>query len=70
MASAEPSEPTGEGFRVQSNLQFSCAWIRWSRKAPSLRLAKNESGQDIEISAALTNLVPKRGLEPLQAYTY
>ena len=29
-----------------------------------------KSGQDIEISPAFLNLVPKRGLEPLQAYTY
>lgn len=38
--------------------------------APYPHPAQNENGQDVEISPAFLNLVPKRGLEPLQAFAY
>ena len=41
-----------------------------TQSAPSPHPPKNESGQDIENSSALLSLVPKRGLEPLQASAY
>jgi hypothetical protein len=41
-----------------------------TQSVPQVYPVKNESGQDIEISTAFIDVVPKRGLEPLQAYTY
>jgi len=41
-----------------------------TQSAPQAHPPQNENGQVIENPAAFINLVPKRGLEPLQAYTY
>ena len=41
-----------------------------TQSAPPAHPLQNENGQDIEVSAAFLSLVPKRGLEPLQAPAY